>query len=70
MRKLAVAAFFQVLLCLVAQADVRVEVSFDRAVHVGPLTGRVIMVIARAERPEPRLQIAPNTTPLFGADAE
>jgi hypothetical protein len=68
---IAVIVLFQALLCAVAQAaEVRFEVSFDKAVHSGPITGRVILVISRSERPEPRLQIAPNTLPVFGVDAE
>src|SRR5262249_40994810 len=61
---------FQALLCLVVRAEVRFEVAFDPAVQAEPLTGRVILVITRSERPEPRLQIGPNTTPIFGVDAE
>jgi hypothetical protein len=62
---------FPVWLCSAAQAAVRFEVSFDKAVHPGPLTGRVILMLARSQSPEPRFQIlTPNTTPMFGLDAE
>jgi hypothetical protein len=62
---------FQVLLCSAAQAAGRFEVSFDKTVHQGPITGRIILMIARSESPEPRFQIlTPNTTPMFGLDAE
>ena len=54
----------------VALADVRFEVSYDKAVASAPLTGRVILVITRSDRPEPRFQIGPNTMPMFGVDAE
>jgi Putative esterase len=73
MRKLVhitIITLFQVLLCSIVQAEVRFEVSFDRAVHSEPITGRIILVIARSQRPEPRLQIAPNAAPIFGVDAE
>ncbi len=66
----AVAVLFQVLLCSTAQGDARFEISYDKAVHPGPLTGRIILVIARRETPEPRLQIGPNATPIFGVDVE
>jgi hypothetical protein len=68
--RIATVILFQALLCLVARAEVRFEVSFDRAVQSEPITGRVILIIARSERPEPRLQIGPNATPIFGVDAE
>jgi hypothetical protein len=67
---LALAIFVHVLLCSVALADTRFEISYDKSAAPGPLTGRVILVIARSDRPEPRLQIAPNTMPIFGVDAE
>lgn len=61
----------QVLLCSAATlANVRFEVSFDKAVASGPITGRVILFITRSDRPEPRLQIGPNAIPIFGVDAE
>ena len=73
MRKLvrfAVVVLFQLLLCSIALAETRFEISYDKAVASGPLTGRVILVITRSERPEPRFQIGPNATPIFGVDAE
>jgi hypothetical protein len=68
--RLSLFVLIQTLLFAVAQAEVRFEVSVDRAVHSGPITGRIILVIARSERPEPRLQIGPNATPIFGVDAD
>jgi Putative esterase len=73
MRKLVRIAsiiLFQALLCAVARAETRFEVSYDQAVGAGSMTGRIILVIARSERPEPRFQIGPNTTPIFGVDVE
>src|SRR5918996_3676757 len=73
MRKLlqvAIVVLSQGLFWSVALADVRFEVSYDKGVASGPITGRVLLVIARSDRPEPRLQIGPNTTPIFGVDAE
>jgi Putative esterase len=66
----AVAVLFHVLLCSAAQADARFEISYDKAAHPGPITGRVILVITRRETPEPRFQIGPNTTPIFGIDVD
>ncbi len=61
---------FGVLLCSVARADTRFEISYDKAAHADPITGRVILVIARSDAAEPRFQIGPNATPIFGLDAE
>jgi len=66
----AVAVLFQVLLCSAARGDARFEISYDKAVHSGPITGRLILVIARRETPEPRFQIGPNVTPIFGVDVD
>ena len=60
----------QVLVCSAAQSEVRFEVSFDKTIHPEPITGRVILIVARTELPEPRLQLAPNGVPIFGVDAE
>ncbi|MBA3712859.1 MAG: hypothetical protein H0W76_10485 [Pyrinomonadaceae bacterium] len=60
----------QVLVCSAAQSGVRFEVSFDKTIHPEPITGRVILIVARTELPEPRLQLAPNGVPIFGVDAE
>lgn len=68
--RLAVVILFQALLSAVALADARFEVSYDQAVRSGPVTGRIILVIARSDVPEPRFQIGPNTTPMFGVEAE
>jgi hypothetical protein len=68
--RLAVVILTYAVLCTVARAETRFEISYDKAVASGPLTGRVILVIARSNTPEPRLQIGPNTTPIFGVDAD
>jgi len=73
--RLAFAVLFYALLfhaptCLAARGDARVEISYDKAVGSNPITGRVILIIARSERPEPRFQIGPNATPIFGVDVE
>lgn len=68
--RITVVVLFHVLLCSAAQAETRFEISYDKAAHRGPITGRVILAITRSDRPEPRIQIAPNVTPVFGVDAE
>ena len=64
------ALFFHALPCLATRGDARFEISYDKAVGSNPITGRVILIIARSDTPEPRFQIAPNTTPIFGVDVE
>jgi hypothetical protein len=73
--RLAVVVLFHALLfhalpCLAAPGDARFEISYDKAVGSNAITGRVILIIARSDAPEPRFQIAPNTTPIFGVDVE
>lgn len=59
-----------------ASSPTRFEIAFPEAVHGAPITGRVIVVIARANATEPRLQVAAGSTaafgatPLFGADID
>jgi hypothetical protein len=66
----AVAVLCHALVCSFALADARFEISYDKAVKAGPITGRVILIISRRETPEPRFQIGPNATPIFGIDVE
>lgn len=62
------------LFCLLASlaatssAAARFNVTVDRNVHPNAVTGRVIVVVARSNTPEPRLQVAPNMTPIFATD--
>ena len=67
---LAIVVFFHAVLCSAARAEARFEISYDKTVHSGPITGRIILVITRRETPEPRFQIAPNTAPIFGIDID
>jgi hypothetical protein len=46
------------------------EVSFPRAAHAEPVTGRVFVMISRTADREPRLQIGRNGAPFFGRDVE
>ena len=71
MRKLLITSVILLGICAVSHAaDTRFEISYDKAAHAGPLTGRVMLMISRAQTPEPRAQVAPNAIPIFGADAE
>jgi hypothetical protein len=54
---------------LAAQRN-RFEVSCPAATCTGPLTGRVVLVLARAAEPEPRLAINMVGPPLFAVDVE
>ena len=58
------------LLCSAAHGETRFEISYDRAADSGPITGRVLLVISRSDRTEPRFQVGPNTTPMFGVDVD
>jgi hypothetical protein len=48
----------------------RFEISFPAAAHDGPITGRVYVMIAKTNDPEPRLQVGRFGGPLFGRDVE
>ncbi len=46
----------------------RFEISYPSSAHAGPITGRLILVLATKERPEPRLTVSPLGPAVFGAD--
>jgi hypothetical protein len=48
----------------------RITVSFPSSLHATPVTGRLIVVVARSGKPEPRLQAGSygGTQPFFGVD--
>lgn len=46
------------------------EVTFPAAVHDGPLTGRLVLMISKQERPEPRLALSPRGAAIYGLDIE
>ena len=61
--------------CAVAHVDARAqaprfEVTVPAAVHPGPLTGRLIVILARAAEPEPRLLVSPQGPAMFAVDIE
>ncbi|SRR5579871_1253669 len=48
----------------------RFEISYSGAAIPGPVTGRVFVVIAKKDSPEPRLLISPQGPALFARDVE
>ncbi len=48
----------------------RFEIVYSADVHPGPLTGRVFLILAEREQPEPRLRISPSGPAIFGVDVE
>jgi putative esterase len=63
-----------ILLALVAGAVAaqppRFEVTIAGAAHPGPLTGRLVVVVAKRRDPEPRFAISPSGPALFALDLE
>ncbi len=48
----------------------RFEISFPASAHVGPITGRVYVIISRDNAREPRLEISRTGVPFFGRDVD
>lgn len=48
----------------------RFEVTVSAAAHPGPLTGRLVLIVADAAVPEPRFRLSPSGPALFGVDLE
>jgi hypothetical protein len=48
----------------------RFEVTFSSAAHTGPITGRLILFLARSAQPEPRLALSPRGPAIFGIDLD
>ncbi len=46
------------------------DISFPASAHVGPITGRVYVMISRRADREPRLEIGRTGVPFFGRDIE
>ncbi|MGA7967875.1 MAG: hypothetical protein WB983_04530, partial [Terriglobales bacterium] len=45
-------------------------ISYSRAANSGPLTGRIVLVLAPKGEPEPRLTVGPNGPAIFGLDID
>ena len=48
----------------------RFEINYTSAAHAGPITGRLILFLARSAQPEPRLALAPRGPAIFGIDLD
>ncbi len=53
-----------------ASSAPRFEISFSAAAHPGPLTGRLILVLATKEKPEPRMTVSPVGSAIAGVDLD
>ena len=54
----------------VPMATPRFEITFPAAAHPGPITGRLVLVLAKTAQPEPRLAISPRGPALFAIDVD
>jgi hypothetical protein len=52
------------------RAAARFEVTVAPAAHAQPLTGRLILVVAKQDKPEPRTAVSPQGPAVFGVDVE
>src|SRR5262245_26772134 len=55
---------------LAALAQVRFEVTIAPDARAESLTGRVLVIVAKSARPEPRFAISPSGPAMFGVDVE
>ncbi|HEX3866546.1 MAG TPA: hypothetical protein VHV78_07315 [Gemmatimonadaceae bacterium] len=46
------------------------EITFPASAHAGPITGRLVLAIAKTAQPEPRLAISPRGAAIFGIDID
>ena len=70
LRVASLAACLSIAATPLAAATPRFEIIIDPAAHAGPLTGRLVLVIAKSARPEPRLAISPRGPALFAIDLD
>ncbi|MGH9416632.1 MAG: alpha/beta hydrolase-fold protein [Terriglobales bacterium] len=70
--RLALLGFALAGVAMAAQAGPRFEVSIPATVHAGPFTGRILVVAAKTDTLDPRLQILSlgGGPPMFGTDAK
>jgi hypothetical protein len=54
----------------VPAAPPRFEIRFTHEAHAAPITGRLVLVLAKSPRPEPRLAISPRGPAMFAIDLE
>ncbi|HEV8197006.1 MAG TPA: hypothetical protein VGP87_10230, partial [Gemmatimonadales bacterium] len=55
---------------IAAAQSPRFEVVIPSSVHAGPLTGRLVLVLAKRDTPEPRFAISPSGPAMFGVELE
>src|SRR5207244_1057895 len=48
----------------------RFEISFARAAHAGPITGRLVLFLAKTNQNEPRFSLAPRGPAIFAVDID
>lgn len=63
-------AAFVTALAPAAAATPRFSITIARSAHAGPVTGRLVLAIAKAAQPEPRLLISPRGPALFAVDLD
>ncbi len=51
-------------------ATPRFEISFAAGAHAAPITGRLVLVLAKTAQPEPRYTISPRGPALFAVDLD
>ena len=51
-------------------APARFEIRFSHEAHATPITGRLVLALAKTARPEPRLLISPRGPALFAIDLD
>lgn len=48
----------------------RFEISFAAAAHPAPITGRLLLLLSKVAKPEPRLLVSPRGPAIFGVDLD
>ncbi len=52
------------------QRPPRFEITFAPAAHATPITGRLLLLLSRIPKPEPRLLVSPRGPAIFGVDLD
>ncbi|HEU5219075.1 MAG TPA: hypothetical protein VFU23_10475, partial [Gemmatimonadales bacterium] len=68
MRRLVPLGLVASLVSSAAAQGPRFEITVPASAHAGPLTGRLVLVLARKSEPEPRYTISPSGPALFAID--
>lgn len=53
-----------------ASVNPRFDISVAATVHAGPITGRLVLILAKSNQNEPRLTISPRGPAIFGIDLD